>query len=208
MSRLPRLDQVTRPAARSDDPEAFDLGFWLLRATEFSKLSNSLVRGLFQRAVAGVDIERDLNSLYQSSTGDGAAGLWWEEQMYTLLNREYDVIETMEASRQWLSNLIEFEAIFVSESEAISVNLGSLWKHTELPEVRSRIEARYEILRLRVARINPAYFSAARSLGILFETFLEEQPPHRYLDALTSFLRDFQNAQSMERAIRNRLSSR
>jgi len=201
---LPELSRISD----FHDPELSPYGYWLLRALKNSSLPNALVRRLFQRAVGGVDIRTDLNQIFESQTRDETANIWWQTQIDLLLRAGTEAIEAMEDSREWLSSLIEFGQSPLPDDPEVSLNLGSLWKMAEVPAVRELIEARYEILRLRMTRINPAYFTAARSLGIVLESFLEGEAPHRYLAVLTTFLRDFEAARSMERAIQKRMPSR
>jgi hypothetical protein len=52
------------------------------------------------------------------------------------------------------------------------------------------LSARREIIRLRLERVNPAYFNAARSLGALYET-LETERESEFSHALTAYLTDW-----------------
>ena len=73
--------------------------------------------------------------------------------------------------------------------------------------MREFIEARYEILLLRIVSVNPAYFNAARSLGALFETYLsEESKRHRYMHGMATFLGDFEDAKDLEDLVLRNLS--
>jgi len=56
-------------------------------------------------------------------------------------------------------------------------------------------------LLLRMARINPAYYNPARSLGVLFESILQETPSHLYLHHLTIYLSDWEDAKEMQAEI-------
>ena len=72
--------------------------------------------------------------------------------------------------------------------------------------MRSLIEARYEILKIRIMRVNPAYFNAARSLGALYETYLKGEKRHKYIHGLTAFLGDFEDGKALEETVQESLS--
>ncbi|MDP4880171.1 MAG: hypothetical protein NWR36_09835, partial [Opitutales bacterium] len=61
------------------------------------------------------------------------------------------------------------------------------------------IQARYELIKLRMEIVNPAYFNAARSLGALYETALDESTAsHRFMHALVNYLGDLEDAKQLE----------
>ena len=70
-------------------------------------------------------------------------------------------------NRWRVRGFLESLAIFQQEDE--SLNLQQVWALRSDPAIFEAIEARYEILRMRMSGVNPAYFNAARSLGLLFE---------------------------------------
>jgi hypothetical protein len=111
----------------------------------------------------------------------------------------------MEASRMWLNALARFETPLNLDSGELKLNLRSIRTHRDKAEVRESVQARYQILRLRMARVNPAYYNAARSLGVLFEALLREAPPHQYLHALTLYLSDWEDAKQMQKVIEEKL---
>ena len=201
-STLLELPQAQANAdAESADPAA---GYWLLEAMKSSSLKRPAIRSLFKQAVAGIDIEDSLNSAVQPNEPTAAllpVQTWWIGQMDALLSREYEVIETMQISRDWLALLARFSAPLTLESEAVKLNLRSLWTHRAQPQVRELVQARYEILLLRMSRINPAYFNPARSLGVLYEGILRDAPSHQHIHALAIYLSDWEDAKDMQKEI-------
>jgi hypothetical protein len=168
-----------------------------------------LVRSLFQQALMGADIQPALTAALQSNdpTAEAlVADSWWDAQMRVLLDRDYDVIETMGVTREWLSALARFDLPLATESGEVSLNLRSLRMHRDDPQVREWVEARYNILRLRMVRANPAYFNAARSLGVLFETLLNDAPAHQYLHALTIYLSDWEDAKDLQSLVEEKIN--
>jgi hypothetical protein len=59
-----------------------------------------------------------------------------------------------------------------------------------------------------MVRINPAYYNAAYSLGVLFENLLLNEAPHKYLHALTLFLSDWEDAKELQEAVEAELLER
>jgi hypothetical protein len=118
-----------------------------------------------------------------------------------LLEREYEVVESMEETRIWMSAVSNFDAPIQTEAGVLQVNLRTLWKHRDSEALIELVEARYEILRLRMLRANPAYFNAAHSLGSLFEVLLQDGPSHKFVHALAVFLSDMEDAKAMQEAI-------
>jgi hypothetical protein len=186
-------------------------GYWLLQAMKVGSLKRPLLRSLFRQAIAGGDVEEALTAAVQPSdpTSEVLPGqVWWQGQMEVLLRREYDVIEPMDASRAWLASLTRLDTPLALESGEIQLNLRSIWTHRAEPQLREMIQARYAILRLRMARTNPAYYNAARSLGVLFERILDDAPSHQYLHALTIYLSDWEDAKEMQDEIENILDKK
>lgn len=185
--------------------------FWLLQAIKSTGLGRAVVRGLFQQAIAGHDIEDALVAAIQPSASDDeslAGEVWWLRQLEALLTREYDVIEPMDASRAWLATLARLDAPLVLESGETRLNLRSIWTHRSDPKVMEMVQARYEILRVRMPRMNPAYFNAARSLGVLFERILDDAPSHQYLHALAIYLSDWEDSKEMQLEVENILNKK
>ena len=74
---------------------------------------------------------------------------------------------------------------------------GALWEHRDDVGLRETLQARLELIRLRVVQVNPAYFNAARSLGALYETALEAEKEFEFIRALAFYLRDFEDTKRM-----------
>lgn len=174
-------------------------GYAFLVAMEQSGLERKKIRGLIVQSLNGVNIAKPLASLVQS--GDpGVESLalneWWRASFQRLLTPPEEAVETMEGSRLWIETLAD-----LSNTEFNELDLGQLWNERDNEALRELIEARYAILRLRIVRVNPAYFNAARSLGALFETYLSGDKRHKFLHNLTAFLGDFEDSKEMEKAV-------
>jgi hypothetical protein len=214
-SLSPLLELLLADVTQAENPGTKRLdysGYWLLQALKSSALTRDALRGLFQQAVAGVDVEDSLLSGVAGNEPevDAVSGQdWFNEQLQVLLSREYEVMESMGETRAWLAALVSFDGLKDSDVEELAeleleegvLNLRSLWKYREEPAVRELVQARYGILRLRMLRLNSAYFNAARSLGVLFEIILSDGALHQYLHALAIYLSDWEDAKDMQEKI-------
>lgn len=187
--------------ASPENPKAASFGFWILQSLKGSSADRDTVKKLFQLSLTGADITESLTSVVQSQspkeepiTLEG----WWAAQMQEILNREYEMVESMETTRQWLDALANFSQPIQIGEEAVELNLRSLWKYRDSEAVRELIGARYEILKLRLVRANPAYYNPAQSLGTLYEILLQEDSAYRYVHALTIYLSDWEDAKDMQ----------
>lgn len=172
-------------------------GYWLMQVINAQSTSQSIDRDIFRAAVAGADVEGALVSAFlpnELTTGQD----WWAGEMKSLLGRDYEALESMQISRAWIEPLTRFDQVIELETGEVQLNLRSLWTHREDPLVRSLIQARYEILRLRISRVNPAYFNTARSLGLLYESLLKESAYHTYVHTLAVFLSDWEDTKDMQ----------
>lgn len=179
-------------------------GYVFLMAVERSGLAPRQIRSLMAQGLSGMAIEPGLTELLQSQE-PGAAPLvledWWQDSLPSLFQAGEEWMETMATSRNWLGTLATF-----SVEGGTELNLKQIWDQRQDVAIRDLIEARYAILRVRILRINPAYFNAARSLGALFENLLEERPRHQYIHQLAVFLGDYEDAKALENQVNNVLS--
>lgn len=208
-AELPALATLLVSRRSSPGSVAGGYGYTLVEAMKMGGLERRIVRGLFQQAVAGLDVGEALTAAIQPTAPTVEPlplAFWWGEQMAAMLGRDYEVVESMEVSRLWLAALAAFDEPVSLESGDLKLNLRSIRAHRNRPEVREWVEARYEILRLRIARINPAYYNSAQSLGVLFEALLEEAPPHEYLHALTRYLSDWEDTKAMQALVEEKIS--
>ena len=183
-------------------------GYWLLQAMKSASLERRVIRSLFQQAIAGIDIEEALAAALWASQPNAEllpVQTWWEQQLSLIFSKEYEVVETMAVSREWLSTLGRFDTKLNFEPQKVTkelnLDLRSIWKHRAKSEVQELVQARYEILRLRMARINPAYYNPALSLGVLFESILNDESAHKFLHSLTIYLSDWLDAKEMQESL-------
>ena len=188
-------------------------GYWLLKTMKSGSMKRTVLRSLFQQAIAGIDIEEALAAALWASQPTAEllpVQTWWEQQLGFIIGQEYEVVETMEVSREWLAALGRFDTRLNLESqeatEELKLDLRAIWTHRANSEVQELVQARYEILRLRMARINPAYYNPAHSLGVLFESILNDESAHKYLHSLTIYLSDWVDAKEMQESLENILN--
>ena len=188
-------------------------GYWLLQTMKSGSLERTVLRSLYQQAIAGIDIEEALAAALWASQPTAEllpVQTWWEQQLGFIFGKEYEVVETMEVSREWLATLGRFDTRLNPGSqeakEELKLDLRAIWTHRAKSEVQELIQARYEILRLRMARINPAYYNSAHSLGVLFESILNDELAHKYLHSLTIYLSEWVDAKEMHESLENILN--
>jgi hypothetical protein len=199
----PELLTILKSKLGSRD-RAADFGYWLNQCLKSAGVDRATIQRLFRMALAGIEMDQALIVAIQPTAPELAPidlEVWWQERMSVLLEREYEVVESMEETRIWMSAVSNFDAPIQTEAGVLQVNLRTLWKHRDSEALIELVEARYEILRLRMLRANPAYFNAAHSLGSLFEVLLQDGPSHKFVHALAVFLSDMEDAKAMQEAI-------
>ena len=186
----PMLDLDVTTAAQSEVSPR--VGYWLWLALRESGLDRSDICVLLDQAIAGIDVTKSLQTLIAAGASDLSSidlETWWRSQTDALLARDYDQCERMDVSRDWIAELANFDG-YRSAGGQLGGDLRSLWAHRNDEALRAVLSARRQIIRLRLERVNPAYFNAARSLGALYET-LEAQREYEFLHALTAYLTDW-----------------
>ena len=201
------LNEIIEPS-RSGLVAPSAAGYWLLLTMKSGSLDRPVIRSLFQQAIAGIGIEETLAAAISASQPNAellTVQTWWEQQLSLILGQEYEVVETMEVSREWLAALGRFDSRLILESqesaEEYKLDLRSIWTHRAKYEVRELVKARYEILLLRISRINPAYYNTALSMAALFESILNDELAHKYLYSLTIYLSDWIDAKQMHESL-------
>lgn len=206
---VPQLTEILEPS-RSTFAVPSAGGYWLLQIMKSGTLGRPVSRSLFQQAIAGIDIEGALTAAIESRRP--AAELlplqtWWVQELSLMFDQEYEVVETMGVSRDWLSKLGRFDIPLIlglqPANEELKLDLRAIWTHRAIPKVQELVQARYEILRLRMARVNPAYYNSALSLGKLFEGILNDESSHKYLHSLTMYLSEWVDAKEMQDSLEN-----
>ena len=201
---VPELSTVL--GCKADKITAVDTtyGYWFLEAIKSSAFNRRAIRNFFDRAVGGENITQLLEKEIQiEGTNDEVILLetWWRQTLASLVNRQYEVVESMADSRLWLSAIAGFSDLIKFQSEGTTLNLRSIWKYRSEPEVRDLISARREILGLRLARTNPAYYNSALFLAEVYESLLSDEHSHKYLRALTLYLNHWEDVKDMEEII-------
>lgn len=199
----PELLTILKSKLGSRD-RAADFGYWLNQCLKSAGVDRATIQRLFRMALAGIEMDQALIVAIQPTAPELAPidlEVWWQERMSVLLEREYEVVDSMEETRIWMSAVSNFDAPIQTEAGVLQLNLRTLWKHRDSEALIELVEARYEILRLRMLRANPAYFNAAHSLGSLFEVLLQDGPSHKFVHALAVFLSDMEDAKAMQEAI-------
>ena len=200
----PRLETVFQLTYQGMSNLDISYGYWALEAMKAQGINRRIIRDFFQGALSGEDISglflAELNTAVRPVIPVDLE-TWWEEILETLINRDYEVVETMTDSRLWLAEFAQFPATIEFENDKYSLNLRSIWKYRAYPAVRTLLSARRDILVLRMTRINPAYYNSAYSLLKVFNCLLNGEDFHKYLHSLTAYLSDWEDVKDMQEII-------
>ena len=208
-TEVPNLAEILE-SSRSGLAVPNAAGYWLLQTMKSGTFERPDLRSLFQQAIAGIDIEGALTAAIESRRPSAELlplQTWSLQELSLIFDQEYEVVETMEVSRGWLATLGRFNTPHILELQGAKVELNldlrAIWTHRAKPEVQELVRARYEILRLRMTRINPAYYNSALCLGVLFEGILNGESSHKYLHSLTTYLSEWVDAKEMQESLEN-----
>ncbi|MEN8791309.1 MAG: hypothetical protein ABF322_11305 [Lentimonas sp.] len=191
---------LTKSLADTVDTNFSHHAYYFLSALRQSSFYRDTIRSIIENAIAGGDPSEGISKLLpaEASAADAMTlDIWWRAERDELATEEYDVFETMTDSRVWIEQMVNFD--IYREAGAEFENLRSLWKYRNDEQVRSILEARVELISLRLEIVNPLYFNAARSLGALYEIALDaDVATHKFLHALVAYLGDLQDAKQIE----------
>ena len=169
-------------------------GYWLLSCLREAGQQAREIGRLMEISIAGIDGTRSLERMIQPRGIETPAVTlpdWWEGRMQALLSKDHELYESMDVSLEWLEQLVHFDAYRAEGHEF--ANLRDLWKLRDEPTLREILTARRDLIRLRLERVNPVYFNAARSLAVLYDTALNGERMHEFIFALTTFLGDYED---------------
>ena len=177
-------------------------GFKLLVLMRQSGFTAATVREVIDTALGGGSIGPVLQGVLRPLQEE-AEGLdpkaWWQRGGSSLNPAAGERFDSLAVSRRWLDKLADFEALAV-EGETIET-LRDLWKLREAAALQTMVSARLELIRMRLSRVNPAYFNAARSLGALYETVLDADYAHEFVRSLTTYLTDVEDTKRLHEAV-------
>jgi hypothetical protein len=208
-SGVPALKPLVRrglgDAARASSRR---VGYWVVACLDQAGFDRYAIGTFLEKAVAGHDISAELeNFILRASAESDAPSLedWWQSRIMELLQVDYAACETMDVSLEWLTQMADLE-VYVAEGGELT-NLRALWNQRESAALRSILRARSELIRLRLARVNPAYYNAAQSLGALYETVLVGQRKDAFLHAFVTYLSDWEDTKRLHRQVIQALDS-
>lgn len=200
-STIPRIETLLSSftAAGTDEKAALYQGYILFQILrESGQSSNSQLSELLDLAIAGIDVTNQVTAQVSSKNNETAEILleeWWQNQATNYLSQSHEYYDTLEATKSWIEGIKSFVAY--RESGGKLKDLMGLWAARDDTNLREILTARCELIRLRIGRINPAYFNTALSLGALYETVLEAEKKHEFIKAVTSFLNDWEDTKRL-----------
>lgn len=201
----PDLEEfLGKPLERFEEGEAAmeaRAGYWFLLGLRRTGFGRTVIRDLVEHSIAGGDAFRRLREVAGTADNPAAPDLlkdWWSGVYSEFTTRYANVFDTMRDSREWLGELIDFTK-YGEDGDKEIPDLRGLWDEREDGELKGIVEARFELLLLRLQSVNPVYFNAAHALGSVFEAVLRSDRPHEFVRALTGFLGEFEDAKSLHK---------
>lgn len=173
-------------------------GYWVLYALRQRGLGRGDGGALLDQAIAGRDVTVAVEMAIQPTDAEQQTitlEAWWQSEMVAYLSQELEHYESLDVSRTWIEELANFDAYRVSGGEL--KNLMELWTHRDDEALLAVLAARHQIIALRLERVNPAYFNAAQSLGVLYETTLQAERRFEFLHAFTAYLSDWEDTKRL-----------
>lgn len=174
-------------------------GYWVLYTLRNNGFGHSNISMLLDLAIMGADVTPKFKALVESVYWEESSKFiledWWQHQIKDYLSKDYEYCDSLDVSKVWIEDLADFE-MFRHSNDGLK-NLMDLWKYRNDEAMCSVLEARCEMIRLRIERVNPAYFNVALSLGTFFETVLESEHKHEFVHALSVYLGDWSDAEQL-----------
>lgn len=209
LQQVPDIGSILSRPIVSPEPHNVQSGYWVLQALRSAGFNRADIAYYCECAIAGDNLFASLQETLQPAGADELVVTledWWGFQFRELIAARLERFESLDESLDWITVLVNFDA-YQEEGGELD-NLRSLWKHREDEALRETLEARLELIRLRVVQVNPAYFNAARSLGALYETVLESDKQFEFIRALTVYLRDYEDTKRLHSEVLKDLDGR
>lgn len=191
---------LSMPLSEVSD-EQLDLyqGYWLLQILRERGLTFAQLTRLFDQAIAGIDVaDKLIESIVPADEEKPEEFLenWWQDRCASYLAREHEFCDSLTTSQSWIEAMGNFDVYRAASGEKLD-DLTELWTFRHDAALRSILSARCEIIRLRMKRVNPAYFNAALSIGALYETVLEAENKHDFVSAVITYLNDWEDTKRL-----------
>lgn len=182
------------------DEEGLDpyQGYWLFQILRERGLTLAQLTLLLDRAIAGIDVTNELAEFVVPADEEKSENFlerWWQNQYADYLAQEREFCDSLTTSRSWIEAMGNFGVYRASGGEL--KDLMELWTFRHNEALRSILIARCAIIRLRMERVNPAYFNSALSIGAFYETVLEAEEKHEFISALIRYLNDWEDAKRL-----------
>jgi len=193
---------------KSTERQLLYQGYWLFEVLREAGLSNAQLASLLDQAIAGIDVTRQIQEQVIPQNEENRDALledWWQIQWINYQSRSHEFCDTLEISRLWIEKMIQFD-VYRSAGGKLK-DLMELWDYRDDEALRSVLRARCELIRLRLERVNPAYFNATVSLGGLYETVMIADNKHEFISAVLSFLNDWEDTKRLNAEVDEFLSA-
>jgi len=182
-------------------------GYWYLSLLQDGGGQQVMLTKYLRSVLLSGNQTNGLDSLIAGAPTDGELDLaaWWTQGLDMIRSTNYERYESMADSRAWIGQLANVSGYELENGKTLK-NLKDLWMLRNEVEIQQILKARREILLLRLSRVNPAYYNAARSLGGLYESVLQPDQMGDFIGALTTFLGDFEDTKLLDTRVQSELT--
>ncbi len=199
-SEIPEIESLFSASLTDVTDKGLDLhqGYWVFQALRESGLKKSQLAELLELAIAGVDIADQVSEMLLSADKENQSVLleeWWQSWLGGYLSQKHEFYDTLSTSSLWIEEMTNFDAYRANGGTL--KDLMELWTYRRDEALRLILNARCEIIRLRIEQVNPAYFNATLSLGALYETILEAENKHEFISSVLFFLNDWEDTKRL-----------
>ena len=186
--------------------------YWFLKALDLEGFNSGQIAFIIDRALneTGGDFLGGLKKVVLNSNDDSGIYLeeWWEEKLKILMQRSAITKLSMEVSYARLIELSQFNSTLKLGSGTIEIKgIKDLWRFRYEPEVQAIIKERLNRASKELLQINPLYFNATQSYGLLLETFIYDAESIEFAALLIDYLDDLNAAKDLhkltEKSLRN-----
>ncbi len=176
--------------------------YWLLEMCEDETTNRQQFSALLKALLQGVPTMTAIKNSIKSQSLETDAVLWWAVGFQNCVRSHRYAIHTLSESRGLLET---YERLIVDiDGVDTHLNLRGLWQYRHRPTVQAAIQWRLRELKLDLHQINPVFYNALHSLGIIYESYLNRDadffPQHE-----RAYLREKSIAEKMEQTISRQL---
>lgn len=205
----PNVDKFL--ANQDTNKENLPFAYIFLKALGNEDFNRQQIAFIITRAIYGKPLKNGLLKFIPKLDFNSAKPLenWWQLAQKSFVDTNRQSLQSIEASKQWLDEIINFDTIKNEKEESVQIkNLRDLWNLRSLPAVYDLVVERHDALIEGLLYVNPVYHNNARSLGLIFEAIIEKKREYEFTKYLVNYLNDRDTANNLlqltQKTLRNK----